>query len=266
MGQVLQADAQVVVSVTSATVITMAANVAQTIGGGQFVTPVVTCTTTTSGAGGLDTGSIAINTLYYLYLVRVSGVISLVASINSTSPTGFPAFKRIGQASTNASSQWSAAGNSVTTDTGRIGQIMSAMLSETQWQAIHGNSWILADGRSVAGSNYATVTGSSVAPDLRGLALRGKNNGRSDGNQNPDGDLALGVFQGDTMGSHTHQTNLNTPGNAGGGPLGSSAPTTYPSVLTGSGELTTFRALTSAAGGGETRMRNATVNHFIKIN
>lgn len=279
MGQVLQADSVASISVTSTTVLTMAASAAQTIGGQQFPTAQLTCTTTISGAGGLDTGSIAASTLYYLYLVRASSTISLVASVNATSPTGFAAFKRIGQASTNASSQWQAAGNNTTQDTGKVGQIISAMLSETQFQAIHGNNWILSDGRSVAGSSYALASGNTTVPDLRGMALRGKNNGgsalgtRGDGFQNPDGDLALGTLQDHTFSSHNHGGgNHSHTWNSylwyvfSNGAL--IARTGYDNI--GSGQITeTMNAsgtIISTQGGNETRMRNVTVNHFIKVN
>lgn len=140
---------------------------------------------------------------------------------------------------------------------GVVGQIASSMLTEAQFQSINGSSWVLMDGRSVAGSAYATLTGSITIPDARGMVLRGKNNGRSDGNQNPDGDSALGLYQGDAFGSHVH---TSTPIQVGGGTftaagnyLGQNGPT-----VAGPG--------TQGAGGNETRMKNITVNHFIKIN
>lgn len=255
MGQVLQADSIATISVTSATVITMAATTAQTIGGGQFPTSQLTCTTTVSGAGGLDTGSIAANTLYYLYLVKNFGIISLVASISATSPTGFAAYKRIGRAATNASSQWQAAGNNVSEDTGKVGQVLSAMLSETQFKAIHGSSWVLADGRSVAGSTYAIVTGITTVPDLRSVVLRGKDNGRG---LNPDGDYALGTYQGDMYASHNHTLVYNPTGGGGGGGDARMASEAVPNTSSTTNIL--------ASGGNETRMKNVTVNHFIKIN
>lgn len=70
--------------------------------------------------------------------------------------------------------------------TAAIGAIQSALLTEAQFQAQFGSGWILADGRSVLGSKYETITGRSSIPDLRGVVLRGKNNGRNDGGQNPD--------------------------------------------------------------------------------
>jgi len=124
------------------------------------------------------------------------------------------------------------------------------MLTEAQFQSINGPSWVLMDGRSIAGSAYATLTGSGTIPDARGMVLRGKNNGRSDGNENPDGDSALGLYQGDQFRSHTHSGVPITPSNVGAG----------------GGAVVGFNGNTGSSGGNETRMKNITVNHFIKIN
>jgi hypothetical protein len=179
-------------------------------------------------------------------------------------------------------------------DKNPVGMIAHSMLTVAQFQSLNGTSWVLADGSNVAGSIYATLTGSSTVPDLRGMVLRGKNNGRSDGSQNPDGDSALGAAQGHatakngialsdpththTQGSHQHQI-FSLTGNydaAGGwaadggsyGHVGSTASVygIYNSgfaapAITGAGT-----GITLGAGDNETRMRNVTVNHFIKIN
>src|ERR1700761_330867 len=77
-----------------------------------------------------------------------------------------------------------------------VGSIVDSLLTEAQFQAQLGNpnpaTWILADGRNVAGSTYTDITGNSNIPDFRGLFRRGKNNGRADGFQNPDGEIGLG--------------------------------------------------------------------------
>jgi hypothetical protein len=109
------------------------------------------------------------------------------------------------------------------------------------------------DGRNVNGSKYASITGTSVIPDGRGQFLRGKNNGRGDGQENPAGDLIIGTQQTDEFKSHFHSmagSFLNN-GLAGGGQ----------GVLTQSGATNT-----GDTGGLETRPKNITVNFFIKIN
>jgi hypothetical protein len=140
-------------------------------------------------------------------------------------------------------------------DKNPIGMIVQSMLTEVQFQSLNGNSWVLANGRDISGSRYASITGSATIPDLRGVVLRGKNNGRSDGNQNPDGDLALGQYQGDANGSHDHARALVSIG--GGSSQGP--------AFGGNGNFG-YGNTTVATGGNETRARNITVNTFIKIN
>jgi hypothetical protein len=64
----------------------------------------LTLDTAILGAGGLDTGSIAASTLYYVYTIVDSNIIKLIASISSTSPTGFTQYKKVGAFYTDTSS------------------------------------------------------------------------------------------------------------------------------------------------------------------
>ena len=116
----------------------------------------------------------------------------------------------------------------------------------------NGALWALADGRSVAGSKYAASSGSSTLPDLRGQFLRGKSGTRTDGKQNPDGDLALGAYQADAFASHSHTASfgavvLMNPGSTYG---------TY--IQQGTSAV-------SSTGANESRGKNVTVNYFVKI-
>jgi microcystin-dependent protein len=61
-------------------------------------------------------------------------------------------------------------------DLNPVGMIVPSMLTEAQFQALNGASWVLAYGQSIVGSAYATVTGNTTAPDLRGRTLAGKDN------------------------------------------------------------------------------------------
>lgn len=128
-----------------------------------------------------------------------------------------------------------------------IGTIIQSMLTITQFQNIKGNGWILADGSSCVGSSYASITGFTVVPDIRGRTLRGKS--YTSGN-NPDGDLSLGTYQADMFANHNHT----------GGAISAKGflvdPNTGAQVSAG----------TSFSGGNETRMKNITVNIFIRIN
>lgn len=71
-----------------------------TVGGKQLSTnSALSINTATTGAGGLDTGSLAADTLYYAYAVNNSGTLAAVASTTSPTgggPTGFTASKLVG--------------------------------------------------------------------------------------------------------------------------------------------------------------------------
>ena len=64
----------------------------------------LTFSTAISGAGGLDTGTIAASTFYYVYTVVSSNAVKLVASTSATSPTGFTQYKKVGAFYTDSSS------------------------------------------------------------------------------------------------------------------------------------------------------------------
>ena len=138
-----------------------------------------------------------------------------------------------------------------------VGSVVASLLNKAQFQAIYGKGWILADGSSVSESQYHIITGKLKIPDLRGVFIRGKNNGRNDGKQNPN-DLELGAYQTDQFQSHVHEYNR---GGSGGNLLYSLAGGT--NTGTGRGQ-TNF--IVSGKHGVETRPRNVTVNFFIRIN
>lgn len=138
--------------------------------------------------------------------------------------------------------------------TGHIGQLVHSMLTLAQFQAQYGTGWVIADGTSCTGTAYASMTGATTLPDARGVVIRGKNNGRADGKQNPDGELALGTFQTDQFASHSHSFGLGD-GSAGGF-FNDAA----------NGQTNPFTCTTSANGGNETRMKSITGNIFIRVN
>jgi hypothetical protein len=66
-----------------------------------------------TGAGSLDTSTIAANTWYYVYLIQnlSTGAVDILISLSSTSPTlpsGYTVSRRIGSMLTDGSSHWSA--------------------------------------------------------------------------------------------------------------------------------------------------------------
>jgi hypothetical protein len=221
------------------------------VGGQQyrFSTP-LTLSVWDIGPGGFDAHAQPWR-LYTVFVVVDSlGQPKLIASLESI-PSGYSAARAVGYLDTNADAEINGASNVIE---GTVGQVRTALLTESQFQAENGVGWILADGRDVSGSRFAGLFGSSAVPDLRGLFLRGKNNDREDSKENPDGELNLGAYQADMFASHNHrQTTVAFFGTGNSRASGQST----------DGNVGSF---TLNAGGNETRSKNATVNYFIKVN
>ena len=121
----------------------------------------------------------------------------------------------------------------------QVGSIQQSLLTETQWASVLGPEavkWVLCDGRNVAGSRYATVTGQTNVPDLRGAFIRAAGqNSNSVANWNGG---AVGAYHQDTTrmprtpfatataGSHTHTGSYSGPryGASGGGDVNPANP------------------------------------------
>lgn len=147
--------------------------------------------------------------------------------------------------------------------TAGIGDVKYSILSETQFQSVNGTGWVLMKAQSKSdlgiGTTEASVfdyltttdnTSVNFLPDGRGLFLRGKNNGRADGAQNPDGEKLLGAYQADELKSHTHGFSTYVVSYSSSG-----------TVYVGSGN----QGQSGATGGNETRAKNVTVNTYIKV-
>lgn len=160
-----------------------------------------------------------------------------------------------------------------------VGTVVSSLLTEAVFLSESGFSqWVIADGRDVSGSDYSALTGELNVPDMRGMFIRGTNNARTDGLEDPDGERALGSFQSDRFGAHTHDVayqawNISIYSNpyyqnygSVNGPCPDS-PDGY--VASGPFRCINGRSKPDAArtkGGPETAPRNIAVNYFIKIN
>lgn len=145
-----------------------------------------------------------------------------------------------------------------------IGDIRASILDESAFQAQNGSEWILADGRPIGGSDLAALTGSGVAPDLRGVFLRGKDNGKG-----LTSDVATGTYSADTFASHSHggsstatESTITITGPTWCYTLDSASPSTPKNV----NKVTFGSSSVSSAGSSETKPKNVTVNYFIKIN
>lgn len=176
MGQVIGLDNIPPIVVASTTSLTLAAtnNSFATrikIGGQQYVlSSGLSLATGTVGFNGMDTGSLASNTLYYVYAVVSSGVVGLVISLSATAPTGFAQYANIGRARTflasaglAACSNWSNGmlqSPSSAPVTGNIGLIgVSINSSDTSL-----NQFRTAEDLTVQG--YITITGVSGSPSF----------------------------------------------------------------------------------------------------
>jgi len=99
-----------------------------------------------------------------------------------------------------------------------VGSVVASLLDETNFYATKSSSfWVLCDGRDVTGSLYNTVTGNTHVPDMRGLFLRGKNNGQTfPTGGNPNADEPLGTYEAGSFQSHTHLVGVGQPPNSNG--------------------------------------------------
>lgn len=212
-----------------------------------------------------------------------SGETHLVQNVAETWSWSGTAWNKVASALTGGGG-----GAGSTGDLWLVGAIQQSVLTEPQFKtlldAAEQLKWVLADGRDVTGSRYATVTGSNTVPDLRGAFLRG-----SGTNKNPSWvGGALGAYQEDstarpktaftgttgTDGAHTHTANPEgyyaSKSSSGTWAIGS------PVVHDGQDGRMTLNTSTAGAhshnvtinGGGdsETRPKSYGINYFVKVN
>jgi Protein of unknown function (DUF2793) len=164
----------------------------------------------------------------------------------------------------------------------QVGSIQQSLLTETQWASVLGPEaakWVLADGRNVAGSRWATVTGQTTVPDLRGAFLRaaGQN---SNAQPNWNGN-AVGSFHNDTTrmprntpftasastaGEHKHWQTVAafTGGSAGTHTWSGGTPTAAGEETWANGNHS--HTITVAGGDTETAPVHYSVFTYIKVN
>lgn len=122
----------------------------------------------------------------------------------------------------------------------QIGDVVHSMLTEAQFNAQRYGTWVLMDGRSVAGTQYETITGNSNVPDARGRALAGKDDMGGVNANRLNGSGISSTTLGASGGSATHTlTDAEMPSHDHGG--GSHVHTdTATSVVTNGGILGTL--------------------------
>jgi hypothetical protein len=175
-----------------------------------------------------------------------------------------------------------ASGAAASGDLYQVGSIQQSLLTETQWATSLGaeaTKWVLCDGRNVAGSRYATITGSPTVPDLRGAFIRGAGqnsnaaanwNGGAVGSTHQDTTRAPRntPFSGTTSASGDHQHNQTVGAYSGGSP----GVRTWDGHAGGGGVEQTAGAgnhthtVTMGGGDSETAPVHFGLNVFIKIN
>lgn len=119
----------------------------------------------TTGLGGLDTGTVAASTLYYVYLVvNSSGVAGLVLSLSSSYPTGFICYKLIGSILTDATSTVAVVSKKNLSQTGteewhftQLGNNMINLNDEIEF-ALSGSMTVIKNGAS---SDYVALGNTS---------------------------------------------------------------------------------------------------------
>jgi len=99
----------------------------------------------------------------------------------------------------------------ITTNTAAIATIAAGVTPVgtviTSFSISAPSGYLAADGSTFNAATYPelnTALGGNILPDLRGMFLRGKNNGRIDGLQDPDGERSLGNYQADVFKLHKH--------------------------------------------------------------
>lgn len=133
------------------------------------------------------------------------------------------------------------------------------------------SSWIPADGRSIAGSQLANLTGVNIAPDLRGKFVRGLNTIYNVGQpalnltmadvDDPASNRKAGSYQADVFSQHTHgYTHFN------GGVITDMSNDQDQRRCSYGNMIPATTDPASSGGGSETRPKNVSVYYYIKIN
>ena len=145
-----------------------------------------------------------------------------------------------------------------------IGTIVPSMLEPTVFAEAVGDvdrdtpDWVLADGdKDITNSLYGQLSHNRTPPDLRGVFLRGMNEGRNDGKQDPQSDRNAGDYQPDTLARHRHGMVWHWRSFEGSKDR---APTTAVNYCNKGLCDSLFE------GGKETRPKNVAVYFYIKIN
>lgn len=141
-----------------------------------------------------------------------------------------------------------------------VGTIIASYLSKQQMKGTYGDEWVLANGDDVSTkSQFFKITGKTKLPDLRGMFIRGLNEGRNDGKQDPQPNRTAGDYQEDAFKEHHHKLIWHHRSFHGAG-----GPGIPPVDEPGKDQPDTTKK--PKEGGDETRPKNVAVYFYIKIN
>jgi microcystin-dependent protein len=229
-----------------------------TIGGQQYsVSSTLTLNTGTVGANGLDAGTLAVNSKYYVYAVLSAGSPALVASLNapSTGPTGFAPYTGVGIFKTLATAATIDFATGINPTAPGVDSDRANFFTSTNSYVPPGvmfdyagatapsSDWLMCDGTSYAvaaypslfaaiGYSYGGAGANFNVPDFRGRFAR-YNDNMGTGAAGRDTGRAHGSTQTDTMQGHSHtQTQASAGILAGGSQTFSSL--TYLTAVNGS--------------------------------
>jgi hypothetical protein len=140
------------------------------------------------------------------------------------------------------------------TNSGQVGDIVMSMLGLSAFQGLRDSTWVLLDGTSCVGTEFATLTGLTNLPDWRGTYPRACDNERG---LDPNGSQVPGAYIADVVGPHAHGTNAITGANIG---VGSG------SAQDGIQSGTFATATINNTGGTETAPKTTYANFYTKVN
>lgn len=143
-----------------------------------------------------------------------------------------------------------------------VGTIRKSNLDTFNFGQTYGGNWVLANGQDVTGSKFETLTGQSTVPDMRGLYLRGFDNGK--GTDDP-GHL-IGTFQDDEIKAHNHTFKSGNNQWAGVHTFGNQTYGTYTDYMERPEKTDDGAIMNNGLLLDESRPKSLMVNYFIKIN
>jgi hypothetical protein len=144
-----------------------------------------------------------------------------------------------------------------------LGDVRYSVLDAAHFRAVHGDGWVLMDGRNINNTALCQDQGFCQLPDARGVFIRGMNLGRAPDAGDADGDRQLGALQADAIKSHQHR--LEHIGELGWSNVGNGS--AHRIVTDDGGTWGNWHppTTTTSVGHSESRPRNIALYTYIKV-